>query len=118
MYRGEGVFKQIGDSDYKARVNIMYLAIANGTPTYIEGRVSTDDQITPVKFASVTLRLKDQQGIVTKTTTDNAGRFVMSGVLSNDNYQIEIDAPEYVASKTILVEPNKPNCHEIFATKK
>ncbi|BCS52526.1 hypothetical protein [Geobacter sp. SVR] len=119
LYRGDGIFKQIGDSDYKAQLNFMNLFVAaNSNPTYVYGAVISEDRITPVKFATVVLRKKEQQEIVTRTNSDNAGRFLMSGILSDDDYNIEIDSPEYVACKTVRIEPNRRNYHEIFVRKK
>jgi hypothetical protein len=119
LYRGDGVFKQIGDSDYKARVNILSMLVAtDGNPTNITGTVVLDDMFTPIKFTTVILKKKDQQMIVTKSITDSTGRFTMSGILANDYYTIEIDSLEFTANKTILVEPNRVNDHELFARRK
>jgi hypothetical protein len=119
MYRGEGVFKQIGTSDYKARLNLQNMLVAaDGNPTNITGNVVLDDMFTPLKNTLVVLRKKDQQKVITSVNTDSAGRFTLSGLFSNDDYTIEIDSREYSAFKTILVEPNRINNHEIFARKK
>jgi len=119
IYRGEGVFKQIGTSDYKAQLKLQNMFVAaDGNPTSITGNVVLDDMVTPVKNTPVMLRKKDQRQVITTASTDSAGRFAMSGLFSNDDYTIEIDSREYSAVKTILVEPNRINNHELFARRK
>lgn len=119
MYRSDGVFKQIGNSDYKAQVDIQHMFVAaDGPPITITGTVVSNDLITPLKYMPLVLRKKNQREIITKATTDNAGRFALTGLFSSEDYTIEIDSPEYTASKTILVEPNRINSHEIFARRK
>ncbi len=119
LYRGDGAFKRIGDSDYKARINFMNLfAVADGRPTYVRGSVLLEDRITPLKNTHIILKKKDQQAIVSNTYTDHIGNFSMSGILSNDSYTIEINSPEYLGNKEIIVEPNKNNMHEIIAHKR
>lgn len=119
LYRGDGVFKKIGDSDYKARINFMNLfAIADGRPTYICGAVLLEDHLTPLKSVHIILKKKDQLSIVSNTHTDHTGNFNMSGILTRDSYIIEIDSPEYLGNKAIIVEPNRNNWHEIIAHKR
>lgn len=119
LYRGDGPFKKIGDSDYKARINFMNLfAVADGRPTYVCGVVLLEDRITPLKDTVITLKKYNQQSIVSHTNTDNTGNFNMSGILVRDSFLIEIDSPDYFGEKKITVEPNKNNWHEIIAHKK
>ncbi len=119
MYRGDGVFKQIGTTDYKARLNLQNMFVAaDGNPTNITGTVVLDDMFTPVKNTAVVLRKKDQPKVITTVNTDSAGRFTLSGLFSNDDYTIEIDSREYSAVKTIRVEPSRRNHHELFARRK
>lgn len=119
LYRGDGVFKKIGDSDYKARINLLNLfAAADGRPTYICGTVLLEDHLTPLKNAHIVLKKRAQQSIVSNTHTDPTGNFNMSGILSHDSYIIEIDSPDYLGNKVIMVEPNRNNWHEIIAHKR
>jgi len=119
LYRGNGVFKQIGDSDYKAKINIMNMFVAaDGRPTYVCGAVLLEDHITPLRNAHIILKKKDQQEIVSDATTDNAGTFNMTGLYSNEYYTLEVDSLGYFAKKTIIIDPNKNNWHEIYANKK
>jgi hypothetical protein len=119
LYRGDGVFKKIGNSDYKAKINVMNIFVAaDGRPTYVCGAVLLEDRITPLRNAHIILKKKDQQAIVSNTDTDNSGTFNMTGLYSNDYYTLEVVSPDYFAKKTIMIEPNKNNWHEIFANKK
>lgn len=118
LYRGEGVFKQIGDSDYKVRVNVLGLAAADGRPSYVKGSVFLDDHTTPLKNTHIVLKKKGPETIASNTYTDHVGAFSMSGILQNDAYIIEIDSHLYVGRKEIIVEPNRENVHEIFVSKK
>jgi hypothetical protein len=119
LYRGDGVFKKIGDSDYKAKINVMNLFVAaDGSPTYVCGAVLLEDRITPLRNAHIILKKKEHQGIISNTTTDNTGAFNMTGIYSNDYYTLEVDSSVYYAKKLIMIEPNKNNWHEIIANKK
>jgi hypothetical protein len=119
LYRGDGVFKKIGDSDYKARVNFMnIITVADGRPTYVCGSVLRADHITPLRNMHVVLKKGEQDSIVSNSYTDQVGNFNMSGILSHDSYIIEIDSPEYRGNKVITVEPNRNNWHEIIALKR
>jgi hypothetical protein len=119
LYRGDGVFKKIGDSDYKAKINVMNLFVAaDGRPTCICGAVLLEDHITPLRNTHIILKKKNQQEIISNTNTDNSGAFNMTGLYSNDYYTLEVDSPDYFAKKTIMIEPNKNNWHEIFANKR
>lgn len=119
LYRGDGVFKKIGNSDYKAKLSVLNVfVVADGCPTYICGAVFLEDRITPLRNAHILLIKGDQTYPVSSADTDNRGEFNMTGLYANDYYSIEIDSPDYSGKKTILVEPNKNNWHEIYATKK
>jgi len=119
LYRGDGIFKKIGDSDYRARLDFMNLvAVADGRPTYVCGYVILDNHISPVKNTHLVLKKKGQQEIVSNTYTDHIGKFSMSGILSKDSYVIEIDSLEYQGNYEIVVEPNRNNFHEIIAHKR
>ena len=81
LYRGDGVFKKIGDSDYKAKINVMNIFVAaDGRPTYVCGAVLLENRITPLKNAHIILKKKDHQEIISNTTTDNSGAFNMTGL--------------------------------------
>lgn len=119
LYRGDGVFKQIGDSDYKARVSLMNLVVvADGKPTYVSGTVLLEDHVTPLKGVHVILRKKDQAPVVANGQTDHIGNFSLTGLFSHDSYTIEVDSSEYAGGKTIMVEPNRDNWHEIFVNRR
>jgi hypothetical protein len=119
LYRGEGVFKQVGDSDYKLRVNALgLLAVADGRPTYVNGTVLLEDHITPLKNVHILLKKNDLRTIASNSYTDHVGAYNMSGILQNETYVIEIDSPEYRGSKEIMVKPNRDNLHEIIAYKR
>jgi hypothetical protein len=119
LYRGDGVFKKIGETDYKANINIMNLFVAaDGRPTYICGAIFSEDHVTPLKNTRIVLKKKDQPTIVSSTSSDNSGGFNMTGLFSNDYYTLEIDSPDYRGNKTIKIEPNRNNWHEIFAMKR
>lgn len=119
LYRGDGAFKQIGNSDYKLKLNFMnFFVAADGHPTYVSGSVLREDSITPLKKVLVVLKKNNQQAIVSKAQTDHTGSFTMSGILSNDLYVIELDSPEYSGRKEIIVEPNRRNSLEIIAQKR
>ena len=82
LYRGDGIFKKIGDTDYKANINVMNMFVAaDGWPLYVHGVVLLEDRITPLRNTHITLRRKDQQEIISNTSTDNKGAFNMSGFL-------------------------------------
>ncbi len=119
LYRGDGVFKKIGDTDYKAKINVMNLFVAaDGSPTYVCGAVLLEDHITPLRNTRIILKKKDQQAIVSNTITDNTGSFNMTGLFSKDYYTLEIDSPDYFVKKIITIEPNKNNWHDLYANKK
>lgn len=119
LYRGDGIFKQIGNSDYKTKINVMNMFVAaDGRPTYVCGAVLIEDRITPLRNTHIKLKKKDRQEIISNATTDNSGTFNMTGLYSEDHYVLEVDSPDYFARKVIMIEPNKNNWHEIFAHKK
>jgi hypothetical protein len=119
LYRGDGAFKKIGDSDYKVKFNFLNMFVAaDGNPTYVGGAVLLEDHITPLKNTRITLKIKGKDAIVSTGYTDNLGTFNMSGLLSNNHYSLEIDSPEYIGNKEIIVEPNKRNLHELIARKR
>lgn len=91
---------------------------ADGRPTYVCGAVLLEDHITPLRNTHIILKKKNQQEIISNTNTDNSGAFNMTGLYSNDYYTLEVDSPDYFAKKTIMIEPNKNNWHEIFANKR
>ena len=118
LYRGEGIFKRIGDSDYKARLNFQNLvAVGDGGLTAVSGMVLLDDHFTPLRNVPVRLRRKNDQAVVSSTQADNVGRFSLTGILYNESYVVEIESRQYSGSKEIIVSPNRVNCHEIFAKK-
>jgi hypothetical protein len=119
LYRSDGVFNKIGDSDYKARINFLNMfAVADGRLTCVSGIVTLEDRITPLKNAHIILTKKDKNTIVSNTNSDHVGKFVMSGVLFDDSYIIEIDSSEYIGRKEINVKLNYNNWAEIIAYKK
>ena len=119
LYRGDGVFKQIGDSDYKAKISVMNMfVVADGRPTEICGAVYLEDHFTPLRDTNIILKKNDQATIVSSTKTDNSGAFAMSGLYSNEYYTLEIDSPNYVGKKVILVELSKNNRHDLFVGKR
>lgn len=119
LYRSDGAFKQIGDSDYKVRLNFMNLfVVADGRPTYVRGVVLLEDRLTPLKGSAITLKKSDEKTVVSHTYTDHTGNFNMSRILTRDAFVIEIDSPEYSGRKEITIEPNQNNWHEIIAHKK
>ncbi|NVN99483.1 MAG: hypothetical protein HXX17_09170 [Geobacteraceae bacterium] len=119
LYRGDGAFKQIGNSDFKLKLNFMnFFVAADGYPTCVSGAVLREDSITPLKNVLVILKKKNQQAVVSKAQTDHVGSFTMSGILTNDLYVIELDSAEYSGRKEIIVEPNRRNCHEIIAQRR
>ncbi|OGT97445.1 MAG: hypothetical protein A2X80_12675 [Geobacteraceae bacterium GWB2_52_12] len=118
LYRGEGIFKKIGNSDYKASVHFMNIFVAaDGRPTYVCGAVSREDGITPVKNTHIVLKAKDK-AVVSHGHTDHIGIFKLSALMAEDSYLLEIDSPDYFGSKSIVVKPNKNNWHELVAHKK
>src|SRR5476651_1935802 len=119
LYRSDGVFKQIGDSDYKVRIHFMDMfAVADGMLTGVSGIVTLEDRITPKNNIHLVLKNKKQQSIVANTYTDTAGRFLMSGTLFDDSCIIEIDSSEYFGKTEITVKLNRNNWCEIIAYKK
>lgn len=119
LYRGDGIFKKIGDTDYKVNINVMNMFVAaDGRPLYVCGVVLLEDRITPLRNTHIMLKKKGQQEIISNTNTDNSGVFNMTGLYSNDYYTLEVDSPDYFAQKTIMIEPNKNNSHEIIAIKR
>jgi len=119
LYRGDGVFKQIGDTDYKAKISVMNLfVVADGRPTEISGAVYLEDHFTPLRNSNIILKKNDQATIVSSTKTDNSGAFAMSGLFANEYYTLEIDSPDYVGRKVFLVEPSKNNRHDLTVAKR
>lgn len=119
LVRGDGLFKKVGDSDYKARINLMDLFIvADGSPTYVCGTVLLEDHITPLKNTHITLVKNNDKTIVANAYTDHTGSFVMSGIFKQDTYAFEVDSPEYLTDKEIIIEPGKNKGYEIIVHKK
>lgn len=119
IYRGEGFFKRIGDSDYKARLNFQNIvAVGDGGLTAVSGIVMLEDHITPLKNVPVRLKRKEGEAVVSSTQTDNVGRFSLTGTLYNEVYVVEIQSQQYSGSKQIMVNPNRINSHEIFVKKR
>ena len=96
----------------------MGIAAADGRPTFVNGTVLLEDHITPLKNVHIILKKNDLRTIASNSYTDHVGAFSMSGILHNESYVIEIDSPEYLGSKEIIVKPNRENLHEIFAHKR
>ncbi|HEY6873829.1 MAG TPA: hypothetical protein VI298_13985 [Geobacteraceae bacterium] len=119
LYRGEGIFKKIGDSDYKARLNFQNLVAAgDGGLSAVSGVVLLEDHLTPLRNVSVRLKRKKEQVVVSSTQTDNVGRFFITGILYSEPYVVEIESEQYSGSKEIIVTPNRVNSHDIFAEKR
>lgn len=119
LYRGEGIFKRIGNSDYKTRLNFQNLvAVGDGCLTAVNGVVLLEDHLTPLRNVPVRLRRKKEQAVVSSTQTDNVGRFSLTGILYNEPYVVEIESRQYSGSKQIIVNANRANAHEIFAEKR
>jgi len=118
LYRGDGAFKQIGKSDYKAQLSLMNLFVAaDGRPSYVDGVVLHEDHVTPVKQARVTMKKKDGTAVVAKTQTDNTGIFSLSATLQNDTYIIEIEALGHTGKKELVINPDKKNWLEVIMLK-
>lgn len=118
LYRGDGAFKQIGNSDYKAQLTLMNLFVAaDGRPSYVNGVVLHEDHITPVKQARVTMKKKDGTAVVAKTQTDNTGIFTLSATLQSDTYVIEIEALGHTGKKELLINPDRKNWLEVIVHK-
>lgn len=118
LYRGEGIFKKIGGSDFKANLHFMHMFVAaDGGPTHVCGIVVLDDKVTPVKNARIVLKKQDQT-VVSKGSTDHIGGFNVSAIMPEDSYTLEIDSADYLGSKTIYVKPAKNNWHELVAHKR
>lgn len=118
LYRGEGIFKKIGASDYKAKVSVMNMfMVADGRPTYVCGTVLLEDKVTPVKNTRIVLK-KQGQTVVSKGSTDHIGSFNVSAIMTEDPYTLEIVSGDYLGSKSINVVPGKNNWHELIALKK
>jgi hypothetical protein len=119
LYRGDGAFKKIGNSDYKAQIKVLNLFVAaDGHPTLVQGSILREDRISPLKFTRVILKKKEDKSIVATEQTNHIGIFHMSAVLYQDDYIIEIDSPQYTGNKVITVEPGKKNWHELVAQKR
>lgn len=119
LYRGDGSFKRMGDSDYKVRLNIFNLFVAaDGRPTYVGGTVLLEDHMTPLKNTRIILKTKGKETPVSNSYTDHVGRFNMSAILVDDFYDVEIDSAEYIGNKEIKVEHNRENWHEVIAHKR
>lgn len=118
LYRGDGAFKQIGNSDYKAQFSLMNLFVAaDGRPSYVNGVVLHEDHITPVKQARVTMKKKDGTAVVAKAQTDNTGIFTLTATLQSDTYIIEIEALGHTGKKELVVNPGRKNWLEVIVHK-
>ncbi|HBG04075.1 MAG: hypothetical protein A2075_08925 [Geobacteraceae bacterium GWC2_58_44] len=118
VYRGEGIFKKIGDSDFKASLNFMNMLVAaGGRSTHVCGTVLLEDKVTPVKNARIVLKKQDQT-VVSRGSTDHIGGFNVSAIMPEDSYSLEIDSADYLGSKIIYVDPAKNNWHELVAHKR
>jgi hypothetical protein len=119
LYRGEGIFKRIGDSDYKARLNFQNLAaVGDGGLTEVSGVVLLEDHVTPLRNVAIRLTRKKEQAVVSSAQTDNVGRFSLTGILYDEPYVVEIESRQYSGSKEIIVSPNRANSHVIFVVKR
>ena len=119
LYRGEGIFKRIGDSDYKARIEFQDLAaVGDGGLTAVNGVVLLEDHVTPLRNVPVRLVRKKELAVVSTTTTDNVGRFVITGTLYSEPYFVEIESSQYTGSKEISINPNRQNSHLIVVEKR
>ena len=119
LYRSEGIFKRIGDSDYKVGLNFQNLVwVGDGGLTAVSGVVLLEDHVTPLRNVPVRLRRQKEQAVVSSTQTDNVGRFLMTGILYNEPYVVEIESRQYSGSKEIIVSPNRANSHAIFVEKR
>lgn len=117
LYRGDGILKKIGDSDFKAEFHFMHMFVAaDGRPTHVCGTVLLEDKITPVKNTRIVLKRQDQS-VVSRGSTDHIGCFNVSAVMAEDSYTLEIDSVDYLGSKTIKVVPGKNNWHQLIAHK-
>ncbi|KAB0670220.1 carboxypeptidase-like regulatory domain-containing protein [Oryzomonas sagensis] len=113
----------IGKGDDALRQNAPHSPASNATaaaikPTLISGTVLREDRVTPISGVRVVLKRKTQAAVVSSADTDHIGNFSLAGPFSRDDYTIEIDSPEYAGAKTILVELNRDNWHEIIASKR
>lgn len=119
LYRGDGIFKQIGDSDYKAKIHFMDMFVAaDGIPTEVCGTVVLEDRITPLKNVHILLKKKDEAAAVAHAYTDNVGSFNLTGILKSDLYTIEIESADFFGRKVIKVSANNNNWHEVIALKR
>jgi hypothetical protein len=119
LYRGDGIFNQIGTSNYKTRIQLGQVFVATGgIPSAVCGTVLLEDHITPLKYTKVLLKKSDAEAVISNEHTDHIGKFCMTGILSSDYYVIEVDSPQYIGNKVILVDPNKQGYHDIFARRK
>ena len=119
LYRGEGIFKRIEDTDYKARLTFQnMLAVGEGGLTGVSGVVLREDHVTPLGNIPVHLIRKNQHIVVSSTQTDNVGRFFITGILYNEPYVVEVESPNYSGSKEIKVSLNRVNNHEIYVEKR
>ncbi|QEM67444.1 hypothetical protein FO488_04335 [Geobacter sp. FeAm09] len=87
-------------------------------PTIISGTVLREDRVTPVSDVHVVLRKKTHEAPPSSAYTDHIGNFSVTEPFDRGDYSIEIDSPEYVGGKTILVEPGRDNWHEIIVYKR
>ncbi|KAB0664090.1 hypothetical protein F6V25_14900 [Oryzomonas japonica] len=113
----------IGKGDDALRRNGPHSPASNATaaeskPTLVSGTVLREDRVTPISGVRVVLKKKTQASVVSTADTDHIGNFSLAGPFSRDDYTIEIDSPEYAGGKTILVELNRDNWHEIIVYKR
>lgn len=119
LCRGDGAFRETGDSGNKTKnIPRPSLAVEDGKPTFVSGTVLLEDRATPLNGVHVILRKQGQAPVVANGQTDHIGNFSLTGLFSRDSYTIEVDSAEYVGGKTIMVEPNRDNWHEIIVYKR
>lgn len=109
----------IGKGDGALRQNGLHSTAGDATaPTLVSGTILREDHVTPLSGVHVVLKRKMHEMVVSSAYTDHIGNFSLTGPFSRDDYTIEIDSPEYAGGKTILVEINRDNWHEIIAYKR
>jgi hypothetical protein len=119
LYRGDGIFNKIGDTDYKAEAKFgRIFVVRGGIVAEVCGTVLLEDRLTPLKYTRVTLTKKDDKAIISSEQTDHIGKFCLAGILYDDYYEIEVNTPEYLGNKVVLVDPGKKTYLEVFVHKK
>ena len=53
LFNADGIFKQIGNSDYKSKIQFSnIIAVGDEGPRYIYGTILSEDGILPIKFTN------------------------------------------------------------------